>query len=250
MIIISLVNKLMLKKNEIKISILIPCYNEVNTIKEIIKKVNYNLQLYSFNDYEILVVDDCSNDGTSQVLEQISIEKNIKIFSHSQNLGKGAAVHTGIENTTGDILIIQDADLEYDPSDYDKLLRPFFEADADIVYGSRFIGGGKYVRIHFFWHYLANKIITFVCNMFTNLNLTDVETGYKVFKTSCLKNVKLKEKSFSFEPEITIKLSKKKFKFFEVPITYNGRSYNEGKKIGLKDAFIAFKAIFIYSIIK
>ena len=240
----------MLKKNEIKISILIPCYNEVNTIKEIIKKVNYNLQLYGFNDYEILVVDDNSNDGTSEILKQISLEKNIKIFSHSQNLGKGAAVHTGIENTTGDILIIQDADLEYDPSDYDKLLRPFFEADADIVYGSRFIGGGKYVRIHFFWHYLANKIITFVCNMFTNLNLTDVETGYKVFKTSCLKNVKLKEKSFSFEPEITIKLAKKKFKFFEVPISYNGRSYSEGKKIGLKDAFIAFKAIFIYSIMK
>jgi len=240
----------MLKKNEIKISILIPCYNEVNTIKEIIKKVNYNLQLYGFNDYEILVVDDYSNDGTSEILKQISLEKNIKIFSHSQNLGKGAAAHTGIDNTTGDILIIQDADLEYDPSDYDKLLRPFFEADADIVYGSRFIGGGKYVRIHFFWHYLANKIITFVCNMFTNLNLTDVETGYKVFKTSCLKNVKLKEKSFSFEPEITIKLAKKKFKFFEVPISYNGRSYNEGKKIGLKDAFIAFKAIFIYSILK
>jgi glycosyltransferase involved in cell wall biosynthesis len=240
----------MLKKNEIKISILIPCYNEVNTIKEIIKKVNYNLQLYGFNDYEILVVDDNSNDGTSEILKQISLEKNIKIFSHSQNLGKGAAAHTGIDNTTGDILIIQDADLEYDPSDYDKLLRPFFEADADIVYGSRFIGGGKYVRIHFFWHYLANKIITFVCNMFTNLNLTDVETGYKVFKTSCLKNVKLKEKSFSFEPEITIKLAKKKFKFFEVPISYNGRSYNEGKKIGLKDAFIAFKAIFIYSITK
>ena len=240
----------MLKKNEIKISILIPCYNEVSTIKEIIKKVKYNLQLYSFNDYEILVVDDYSNDGTSEILKQISLEKNIKIFSHSQNLGKGAAVHTGIENTTGDILIIQDADLEYDPSDYDKLLRPFFEADADIVYGSRFIGGGKYVRIHFFWHYLANKIITFVCNMFTNLNLTDVETGYKLFKTSCLNNIELKEKSFSFEPEVTIKLAKKKFKFFEVPITYNGRSYNEGKKIGLKDAFIAFKAIFIYSIKK
>jgi len=238
----------MLKKNEIKLSIIIPCYNEINTIKEIIKKVIYNLQQYSFNDYEILVVDDCSNDGTSEILEQINLEENIKIFSHKENLGKGAAVQTGIKNITGDILIIQDADLEYDPSDYEKLLRPFFEADADVVYGSRFIGGGKYVRIHFFWHYLANKIITFVCNMFTNLNLTDVETGYKLFKNSCLKNVELKEKSFSFEPEITIKLAKKKFKFFEVPITYNGRSYNEGKKIGLKDAFIAFKAIFIYSI--
>ena len=240
----------MLKKKEIKLSIVIPCYNELYTIKEIIKKVTYHLQQYSFNNYEILVVDDCSNDGTLEILEQISLEENIKIFFHRQNLGKGAAVHTGIKNITGDILIIQDADLEYDPSDYDKLLRPFFEADADVVYGSRFIGGGKYVRIHFFWHYLANKIITFVCNMFTNLNLTDVETGYKLFKTSCLNNVELKEKSFSFEPEITIKLAKKKFKFFEVPITYNGRSYNEGKKIGLKDAFIAFKAIFIYSITK
>jgi len=240
----------MLKKNEIKLSIVIPCYNEVNTIKEIIEKVIYNLKQYSFNDYEIIIVDDCSNDGTTKIIEQISINKNIKIFSHSQNLGKGAAIHTGIKHTTGEILIIQDADLEYDPSDYEKLLRPFFEADADIVYGSRFIGGGKYVRIHFFWHYLANKIITFVCNMFTNLNLTDVETGYKLFKTSCLNNVELKEKSFSFEPEITIKLAKKKFKFFEVPKTYNGRSYNEGKKIGLKDAFIAFKAIFIYSIKK
>ena len=238
----------MLKKNEIKLSIVIPCYNEVNTIKEIVEKVTYHLQQYSFNDYEIIIVDDCSNDGSAKVLEQISIEKRIKIFYHNKNLGKGAAVHTGIKHTTGEILIIQDADLEYDPSDYNKLLRPFFEADADVVYGSRFIGGGKYVRIHFFWHYLANKIITFVCNMFTNLNLTDVETGYKLFKTSCLNNVELKEKSFSFEPEITIKLAKKKFKFFEVPITYNGRSYSEGKKIGLKDAFIAFKAIFIYSI--
>ena len=240
----------MLEKNKTKLSVVIPCYNEINTIREIIKKVIYNLQQYSFNDYEILVVDDCSNDGTSEILEQINLKENIKIFSHKENLGKGAAVQTGIKNITGDILIIQDADLEYDPSDYEKLLRPFFEADADVVYGSRFIGGGKYVRIHFFWHYLANKIITFVCNMFTNLNLTDVETGYKLFKNSCLKNVELKEKSFSFEPEITIKLAKKKFKFFEVPITYNGRSYNEGKKIGLKDAFIAFKAIFIYSIKK
>ncbi|SMF79372.1 glycosyltransferase family 2 protein [Candidatus Pelagibacter sp. HIMB1321] len=240
----------MLKKNEIKLSIIIPCYNEINTIKKIIKKVIYNLDQFDFNDYEIIIIDDCSNDGTSEILEQTNFAENIKVFSHKENLGKGAAVQTGIKNITGDILIIQDADLEYDPSDYEKLLRPFFEADADIVYGSRFIGGGKYVRIHFFWHYLANKIITFVCNMFTNLNLTDVETGYKLFKNSCLKNVELKEKSFSFEPEITIKLAKKKFKFFEVPITYNGRSYNEGKKIGLKDAFIAFKAIFIYSIKK
>jgi len=239
----------MLKKNETKLSIVIPCYNESKTIKEIIKKVLYYLDFYNFKIFEVIIVDDCSNDGTINFLQEISLNEKIKVYYHNKNLGKGAAVHTGIKNSSGDILIIQDADLEYDPSDYQKLLIPFFEADADVVYGSRFIGGGKYVRIHFFWHYLANKTITFVCNMFTNLNLTDVETGYKFFKTSCLKNIKLKEKSFSFEPEITIKLAKKKCKFFEVPITYNGRSYDEGKKIGLKDAFIAFKAIFVYSII-
>jgi glycosyltransferase involved in cell wall biosynthesis len=239
----------MLKKNETKLSIVIPCYNESKTIKEIIKKVLYYLDFYNFKIFEVIIVDDCSNDGTINFLKEISLNEKIKVYYHNKNLGKGAAVHTGIKNSSGDILIIQDADLEYDPSDYQKLLIPFFEADADVVYGSRFIGGGKYVRIHFFWHYLANKTITFVCNMFTNLNLTDVETGYKFFKTSCLKNIKLKEKSFSFEPEITIKLAKKKCKFFEVPITYNGRSYDEGKKIGLKDAFIAFKAIFVYSII-
>ena len=127
------------------------------------------------------------------------------------------------------------------------MLVPFFETNADIVYGSRFLGGGKYVRIHFFWHYLANKILTFLCNLFINLNLTDMETGYKVFKTSALKSINLKEKSFSFEPEVTIKLAKKNYKFFEVPITYNGRSYEEGKKIGLKDAFIALKTIILYS---
>ena len=127
------------------------------------------------------------------------------------------------------------------------MLIPFFETNADVVYGSRFLGGGKYVRIHFFWHYLANKILTFICNIFINLNLTDMETGYKVFRSSVLKDISLREKTFSFEPEITIKLSKKKCKFYEVPITYNGRSYEDGKKIGLKDAFIALKAIFLYS---
>ena len=129
------------------------------------------------------------------------------------------------------------------------MLLPFFETDADIVYGSRFLGGGKYTRIHFFWHFMANKILTFICNLFTNLNLTDIETGYKVFKTAMLKKINLVEKSFSFEPEVTVKLAKRKFKFYEVPITYNGRSYDQGKKIGLKDAFIALKAIILYSII-
>ena len=163
-------------------------------------------------------------------------------------MGKGAAIQTALKYISGDIVLIQDADLEYDPHDYNKLLVPFFEANADVVYGSRFLGGGKYVRIHFFWHYLANKILTFVCNLFINLNLTDMETGYKVFKSNVLKSIELKEKTFSFEPEVTIKVIKKNYKFFEVPITYNGRSYEEGKKIGLKDAFIALKTIILYSL--
>ena len=239
----------MIDKKTFKLSILIPCFNEKLTIISIIDEVRKSLKKNNFLNYEIIVIDDFSSDGTTQILKNIESEKDITIFYHSQNLGKGSAIQTAIKNITGDITIVQDADLEYDPSDYNKLLLPFFETNADIVYGSRFIGGGKYVRIHFFWHYLANKILTFICNIFINLNLTDMETGYKVFKSSALKSITLIEKSFSFEPEVTIKLAKKKFKFFEVPISYNGRSYEEGKKIGLKDAFIALKAIILYSII-
>jgi glycosyltransferase involved in cell wall biosynthesis len=240
----------MFDKKLIKISILIPCFNENNTINKIIDRVIKSLEVYNFTNYEIIIVDDFSNDGTREKLKKLSIQDKLKVFYHSENLGKGAAIKTAIAQISGDITIIQDADLEYDPFDYNKLLLPFFETDSDVVYGSRFLGGGKYVRIHFFWHYLANKILTFICNLFINLNLTDMETGYKVFKSSALKNIDLKENSFSFEPEVTIKLAKKKCKFYEVPITYNGRSYNEGKKIGLKDAFIALKTIILYSIIK
>ena len=239
----------MINKENFKLSIIIPCYNEKNTIEIILKKIIQNLNEYKFLNYEILIVDDCSKDGTIQILKKLVNDKKIVVHFHDKNLGKGAAIQTALRNLTGDIIIIQDADLEYDPSDYDKLLTPFFEANADVVYGSRFLGGGKYYRVHFFWHYLANKILTFICNLFTNLNLTDMETGYKVFKSSALKSISLKEETFSFEPEVTIKLSKKKFKFFEVPITYNGRSYDEGKKIGLKDAFIALKTIILYSLI-
>ena len=238
----------MFDKENFKLSILIPCYNEVSSIDLIINKVLKNLELFNFSNYEIVIVDDFSNDGTKKKLEMFSKNGKFRIILHDHNQGKGAAIRTGLKNINGDILIIQDADLEYDPSDYNKLLTPFFETDADIVYGSRFLGGGKYVRIHFFWHYLANKILTFICNIFINLNLTDMETGYKVFKSSVIKNINIEEDSFSFEPEVTIKLARKKYKFYEVPITYNGRSYEEGKKIGLKDAFIALKTIIICSI--
>ena len=237
----------MIDRKNFKLSVIIPCYNEKKTIQAILKKIIESLNNYKIVDYEIIIVDDSSNDGTKELLNEIKNKEKIIIFFHQTNLGKGAAIQTAIQHITGDITIIQDADLEYDPYDYNKLLLPFFETNADVVYGSRFLGGGKYTRIHFFWHYLANKILTFFCNSLINLNLTDMETGYKVFKSSILKSITLQEKTFAFEPEITIKLSKKGCKFYEVPITYNGRSYEDGKKIGLKDAFIALKAIILYS---
>ena len=237
----------MIDRKNFKLSVIIPCYNEKKTIQAILKKIIESLNNYKIVDYEIIIVDDSSDDGTKELLNEIKNKEKMIIFFHETNLGKGAAIQTAIQHITGDITIIQDADLEYDPYDYNKLLLPFFETNADVVYGSRFLGGGKYTRIHFFWHYLANKILTFFCNSLINLNLTDMETGYKVFKSSILKSITLQEKTFAFEPEITIKLSKKGCKFYEVPITYNGRSYEDGKKIGLKDAFIALKAIILYS---
>ena len=237
----------MINKNSFKLSIIIPCYNENQTIDKIISKISKSISTYNYLNYELIIVDDNSTDGTKDKLKKYELNKNINVFFHNENLGKGAAIQSAIKHVSGELVLIQDADLEYDPFDYDKLLLPFFETDADVVYGSRFLGGGKYSRIHFFWHYLANKILTFICNLFINLNLTDMETGYKVFKSSAIKSISLVEKSFSFEPEVTIKLAKKKFKFYEVPITYNGRSYEEGKKIGLKDAFIALKTIIVYS---
>ena len=238
---------MMINKETFKLSIIIPCYNEKNTIKTIIQKVIDSLKYYDYKSYEIIVVDDCSIDGTKEILKKLENTEKLKLVFNEKNSGKGFAIKTALEFIEGDIVLIQDADLEYDPFDYNKLLLPFFETNADVVYGSRFLGGGKYVRIHFFWHYLANKILTLICNLFTNLNLTDMETGYKVFKTNNIKKIKIEENTFSFEPEITIKFAKNKSKFFEVPISYNGRSYEEGKKIGLKDAFIALKTIILYS---
>ena len=224
-----------------KLSIIIPCYNEEKTLKKIVSRV------MKFNSYdkEIIIVDDCSSDNSPEIIKDLlNNYDSIQSHRHIKNLGKGAAIKSGIEMSKGDIILIQDADLEYNPREYDKLLRPFLEADADVVYGSRFLGG-DYTRLHFFWHRIANFLLTVLCNIFTNLNMTDMETGYKLFKSSIIKSIDLKEKSFGVEPEITIKLSRKKCIFYEVPISYTGRSYEEGKKITLKDAFIA-----IYCIIK
>ena len=228
------------------LSIIIPCYNEKNTIKTIIEKV---IKVEPPNK-QIIVVDDYSNDGSIDEIKKIvELYPDIHVIFHDQNFGKGKAIRSGIEAVKNEVVIIQDADLEYDPSEYLNLMFPFVDAQADIVYGSRFLGNQKYTRIHFFWHYLANKTLTFISNIFTNLNMTDMETGFKAFKSSVIKSVNLEENSFGIEPEMTIKLSYKKFKFYEVPISYNGRSYEEGKKIRFIDAFVALYCIFKYSII-
>ena len=237
-----------MEKN-IKITVLIPCYNEGKTIEKVLTDVKKSLDQIKCL-YEIIIINDCSSDNTKNILKKYELSKHLKIIHHNKNMGKGAAIRSGISVSKGEVIIIQDADLEYNPRDYKKLILPFEETDADVVYGSRFIGGGNYVRIHFFWHFLANKILTFICNFVTNLNLTDMETGYKVFKKNILLSLDLKENSFGIEPELTIKLSKKNAKFFEVPISYNGRSYAEGKKITIKDAFRALFCIFRYSIFK
>ena len=224
-----------------KISIIVPCFNEERTISQILEEISR----YSTYEKEVIIVNDCSTDDTLKILKNIK-DDNIKIFNHERNYGKGRAIRTGIKHVSGDIVIIQDADLEYSPKDYNLLIKPFEEADADVVYGSRFLGGSGYVRLHYYFHYLANKILTNICNLFTNLNMTDMETGYKVFRRDVIESISLNENSFGIEPEITLKLAKKKFKFFEVGISYKGRSYSEGKKITAKDGLIALYCIFRY----
>ena len=223
-----------------KISIVIPVYNEVDTIEEILARVNG-----AAIDKEIIVIDDCSEDGTRERLKKIVEDKeNLKVIYHNRNKGKGAALRTGFESVTGDIVIIQDADLEYDPSEYPKLLEPISDGRADVVYGSRFIGGPH--RVLFFWHYVGNKLLTLLSNALTNLNLTDMETCYKVFNRQVLDDINLKSNRFGFEPEFTAKVAKKRFRIYEVPISYSGRTYSEGKKITWKDGIVALFLIFWY----
>jgi glycosyltransferase involved in cell wall biosynthesis len=216
-----------------KLTVIIPVFNEKDTIEEIVKRVqDAVLDL----EKEIIIVDDFSQDGTLSILKNFSYE-NVRVFFHSKNLGKGAALQTGIAEATGDLILIQDADLEYDPREYPRLLEPLLDGRADAVYGSRFLGGPH--RVLLFWHYLGNKILTALTNILCNLNLSDMETCYKVIKKDVLDRMKLKSKRFGIEPEITVKLSKLKSRIYEVPISYSGRDYSEGKKIGWKDGIAA-----------
>ncbi|MBW1838937.1 MAG: glycosyltransferase family 2 protein [Deltaproteobacteria bacterium] len=223
------------------ISVVIPVYNEVNTIKEIIKRVQ-SVDLLK----EIIVVDDCSTDGTREILDQLKEQEGITVLFHQKNQGKGTALKTAFAQVKGEIVIIQDADLEYDPQEYSKLIRPILEGKADAVYGSRFLGGPH--RVLFFWHYLGNKFFTLLSNMLTNLNLTDMETCYKVFRASLLEKITIESKRFGVEPEITAKLAKLKCRIYEVDISYSGRDYGEGKKINWKDGVAAIYWILKYNL--
>ena len=226
-----------------KLSVIIPVYNEVESIQVILKRVReQNLA------HEIVVVDDGSKDGTRDVLKELDGKDGVRVILHERNKGKGAAVRTGMEAALGDVLLIQDADLEYDPRDYPTLLKPIEEGIADVVYGSRFMGGAR--RVAMFWHMVANQLLTFMTNILYNTILTDMETGYKVFRREILDGMVLHANSFDFEPEFTAKILKRNFRIFEVPITFNPRDYTQGKKIKLHDAFEAVWTLIKYRFVE
>lgn len=222
-----------------KVSIVIPVFNEIKTISTLIDKVKSVQNI----EKEIVIVDDFSTDGTRDFLQKLENQSDVRCFYHKVNKGKGAALQRGFKEARGDVIIIQDADLEYDPNEYHKLLDPIKQGVADVVYGSRFLGGPH--RVLYFWHYLGNSFLTLLSNMVSNLNLTDMETCYKVFKKEVLDSIDLRENRFGFEPEVTIKIARENYRIYEVPISYYGRTYDEGKKIGWRDGVKA-----IYCIIK
>ena len=228
-----------------KLSIIIPCFNEEKTISLIIEKI---LSSYT-GEKEIIVIDDCSSDKTREILKTDLKNKIDKLILNTSDYGKGFSIREGINIAEGNIILIQDADLEYDPSDYVKLIKPIKNGDADVVYGSRFLGGEE-KRVLYFWHTLGNKFLTIFSNIFSNLNLTDMEVGYKLFKSEIIKDINLQENRFGFEPEITAKIAKKKIRIFEVGISYYGRKYSDGKKITWKDGISALRCILKYNLFK
>ncbi len=224
------------------LSIIIPCYNENSTINTVLERVRNHAP-----DAEIIIIDDCSTDGTRNWLKQKQEDFNFILLEQEKNSGKGSCLRLGFQHATQPIVIIQDADLEYDPADYKKLIQPILDKKADVVYGSRF-KGDQAQRVLYFWNFIANKFLTFLSNLFNNLNLTDMETCYKVFRRECIQSLKLTENRFGIEPEITAKLAKKKFRIYEVGISYQGRRFEEGKKIGVKDGIWAIWCILKYGI--
>jgi glycosyltransferase involved in cell wall biosynthesis len=227
-----------------KLSIIIPCYNEQHTIASLVAAVN----AAPYPDKEIIIVDDCSRDGTHAELEKLKDQVS-QIVYHKVNQGKGAALRTGFQHATGDVVIIQDADLEYDPNEYALLVEPIAQGKADVVFGSRFLGGAPH-RVLYFWHRVGNGVLTLMSNMFTNLNLTDMETCYKVFRREIIQAIPIEENRFGFEPEITAKLARRNLRIFEVGISYYGRTYAEGKKIGWKDGVRAIYCIIKYNLFR
>ena len=228
-----------------KVSIIIPCYNENKTIDQIVNKILNQTKIKK----EIIIIDDCSTDGTKEILQKNINSKVDKIIYNEKNFGKGFCIKKGVEISSGQIVLIQDADLEYDPSDYNKILKPIFEGNADVVYGSRFVGSEE-KRVLFYWHSVGNYLLTTLSNIFSNLNLTDMENCYKAFKSDLIKSINLEEERFGFEPEITAKIAKKKIRIFEVGVKYFGRTYSEGKKITWRDGFSALRCIIKYNLFR